>query len=144
MYPKAKFIHIYRNPLDVIPSIIHTAHIRLNQFTKRPYSKSSITTNIMIQYKTLMSAYLRDKSQVPKNQLIEIKYEDCVKNPLENIKKIYQTLGLDHYDQAEQHFKAYLESVKSHKKNKFELSKHDKALITNELEFFFDTWGYGR
>ena len=145
MYPKAKFIHIYRNPLDVIPSCIHTRNIFLNRFSRQSYSKSKIKTGTVInKYKALMTAYFKDKSQVPKNQLIEVKYEECIKNPLKSIKKIYQTLELDHYDQAEEHFKAYLESIKSYKKNKLELSKDDEVHITNELEFFFDTWGYRR
>lgn len=135
VFPNAKFIHIYRNPVIVFLSTMRFFKKTMPALQLQHISKEEFIENIFSVYLKLMDRYEQVKSLIPEGNLIEIKFETFEKNPLENLKQIYEGLNLNGFETAAPHFRNYLETQKKFKKNKNKISQK----LLNEI---LDKWGH--
>ncbi|MDG2450289.1 MAG: sulfotransferase [Saprospiraceae bacterium] len=142
LYPNAKFIHIYRNPYDVIPSTYLMYDMVIRTQYLNDYSKEDTMNKIFYYYKTSMQQYFDQKSLIPKENLFEIKFEDFQYDAVKNIKDLYSQLNLDYTPDVDQKVKEYAESKKGYKKNVHKLEGKLKKRIEKECHFAFETLGY--
>lgn len=107
-FPKAKFIHIYRNPIDVANSLM----VRENKFTKngkikwyynvvKNYVKSGLYVERAPELSNIENGIDLWKSYVTEafliqDRIIHIKYENLLTNPVEELEKIINFLGISH------------------------------------------------
>lgn len=91
LLPEAKFIHIVRDPRDVISSLL-AASKSWGWFwaPKDPVSAASF----WVQH---IKAVNKAKSLLPANQFIEIRYESVMQNTRENFLNLLSFLGLHSY-----------------------------------------------
>jgi hypothetical protein len=80
--PKAKLIHIRRNPRDVIASIM-----------KQRWCPSDIE-QASIYYKSLMEHWMLVSKDIPINNIYECKFETLIENTEEELRKICEFVGL--------------------------------------------------
>ena len=85
--PKAKIIHIQRDPWDVAISLFKQLYISNIPYASKFFNIACTIAN----YEHLMS-YWRDK--VSENSMLSLKYEDLVKNESFEAKKIMNFLGI--------------------------------------------------
>jgi hypothetical protein len=142
IYPKARFIHIYRNPVVVYLS---TKKFFLELFPTLQLQKSTpeqITNMIFDLYAKIMRAYFDQKALIPPTQLIEISFESFELEPIKYLEEIYQQLAIDDWDEAVPHFEKYLTSIGGYKKNIYQISRQELERIKNEWSFAFNELGY--
>lgn len=144
MFPDAKFVHIHRNPYDVFVSMQNFYEKLLKEFALQGYDHVDIDETILSVYDRIMRAYERDAADVPEDRLVELAYDDLDARPMEAVEKVYSALALPGFDAARGAFEAYLASVKSFKKNKFDYSDEAAARVEARLGHFIDKWGYRR
>ena len=143
MFPNAKFIHIMRNPYNVClsTSILYKKLFPIFDLqyaaTDEELDESQLTV-----YEEIYKKYIAEKELIPKENLVEFKYEMFIENPLETLKEIYKTLGLPGYDKASIRFAEYIESEKTYKTNKYEASKEKLDAIRQRAGFAFKEFGY--
>ncbi len=144
MFPDAKFIHIYRNPYKVyfstwklykrILPIFSFQHVKIEQFDKL----------IIKFYKELYAKYFEEKKLIPKENLVEIRYEDFVKEPVETLESVYKKLGLNGFEEAKPAFEKYVRKHKNYKPDTYNLDEITKKKIYKEWEFAFKEFGYAK
>ena len=145
LFPDAKFIHTYRNPYDVFRSTQHLYRTVLVRAQVQEIDLKELETWVLRFYTQLMQKFFADKSLIPKGNLVEVKYEDLDKEPLVQLRKIYDTLGLPGFAEAEPAFSAYLDSIKGYQKNVYK--KLEDSLIQNvnqNWSFALEALGYKR
>ena len=135
MYPDAKFIHIYRNPIITYLSTNRFFKSLLPATYLEDYNEDYITEKIVLNYKNLMNDYFETKDLIPKQNLYEIKFEDFDENNLLHLKEIYDQLGLETWKDAKPHFTSYIQAQEHYKKNKYKITKA-------ELDLLKDEWGF--
>ena len=142
MYPNAKFIHIYRNPYDVIPStyLMYDMVIQTQYLNK--YSSDQTMDKIFYYYRTSMQQYFEQKDLIPKQNLYEIKFEDFQYDAVNLIQKLYAKLNLEYTQEVDIKIKEYAASKKNYKKNVHKLEPELKKRITEECGFAFTELGY--
>ena len=74
--------------------------------------------------------------------MVEVRYEDVVKNPLKYVEKIYRELGLEGFEKAKPAIEKYIESQKNYKPNNHYLDPRLKEKISQRFDFTFKKWGY--
>ena len=91
LFPDAKFIYMYRDPLSVTRSMekIWKQEI-LKYFCLQKPDWSTVQHQINANKELLIGAYQRDKHLVPEGNLIEICYEHFVTNQFATIESIYK------------------------------------------------------
>ena len=95
-------------------------------------------------YAQMYKKYFEARNLIPEGNLVEIKYEDFIKNPLENVEKIYTTLGLKNFEASKKFFSDYASSQKFFKASSYNVDPVIKEKLYNKWKFVFDEFGYER
>lgn len=117
LFPQAKFIYIHRNKEAVLRSSykLYTELFRINTFQALPALPSN--ENILTIYNEMMLQYEKQKEYIPKNNLLEISYEDLVANPFQIVTKIYSGLNIRPQDPTHAGLKRYIAAEASYECN---------------------------
>jgi hypothetical protein len=145
LFPDARFIHTYRNPYDIFRSTQHLYRTVLARAQVQEIDTKELETWVIKFYTQLMQKFFADKSLIPKGNLVEVKYEELEKEPLVQLRKIYETLGLPGFAEAEPAFKAYLDSIKGYQKNVYKKLEDSLIQTVNQnWSFALEALGYKR
>jgi len=142
MYPDARFIHIYRNPVDVILSTRHFFSHMMPGLNLHQIDFEKVNNDIFHIYDRMMNDYLETRNMIPKENLVEVRYEKLNQNPESEIKRIYDSFGFEGYEQAAGRINAYAESKKGYVKNKYSIQKSLLDEILSHTEFTRKEWDY--
>lgn len=128
MYPSAKFIHIYRHPYNVVSSLKEG----------KVMAKHEVKGAINYWMESMMMLNEFKKMPGVRERIFELKYEDMVASPKQDITELLQFLGEDpsQFD---------FSKIKTHK----EKDKYKSILTETELHYikqlcepYFSLYGY--
>ncbi|MDO4549933.1 MAG: sulfotransferase [Planctomycetia bacterium] len=142
MFPDAKFIHISRNPYTLYASTVNLWKRFLVSEAFQHSDGEYLQELVFESMERMYRAYFRDKSLLPPNQLIEIKYEDLVEDKLGVMEKVYDQLELGDFENIRGELEKYAEEKKNFKKNKFEISPELKEKISLRWKPYIEYYGY--
>ncbi len=143
MFPNAKFIHICRNPITVLLSTRKFFTVISDQLRLQGITEDELVDNILYVYKELEGKYLAERSLIPEDNLLEIKYEEFVQTPIEHLRDIYSRLNLGDFGALEPTFQAYADKKKNYKKNVHKIRRSLVDKILKEWDFAIKEYGYG-
>jgi hypothetical protein len=92
-FPNSKFIHISRNKKEVITSTSYFWEVIQKEISFQKINQEEINQIIDSTYEDLIKKFNDQKHKVH-NSLIEIEFEKLIKNPIEEISKIYSIYDL--------------------------------------------------
>ncbi|MFN2109724.1 MAG: sulfotransferase family protein [Anaerolineae bacterium] len=142
LFPDAKFIHVYRNPYVVYSSTMHWLDKELAPTALQDVDEEMVRENALRNYEKLMLRYEEDKALIPEGNLIEVRFEDFEANPLGEVARIYETLGLALGPEAQQQMQQYLLTVKGYKKNTYRLDHRTRRELARRWGFMIRRWKY--
>ena len=142
LFPEASFIHIYRNPLTVIPSTKHMWTIVGKENALRKEWKPPEFEEVVDCYNNVTTHIHEDLKSLPREKYHEICFENLEKNPVTIIKKTYNHFKMDFPDTFEEKMRTFMKSIEGYKKNKYELSKEQEELISDRLQHHMKRDGY--
>jgi len=142
MFPDAQFINIYRNPYHLYYSMMRFLRIVVPIYCLQKHDMQKLEEHMLDLYAQMYKKYFNERSLIPEGNLIEIKYEDFIQNPLKNVKKIYTTLGLKNFDASKKLFSDYATSQKFFKASTYNVEPVVKEKIDDKWKFVFDEFGY--
>lgn len=142
MFPEAKFIHIHRNPVEVFLSTRNFYFKMLPHLQLQTISQEETENHIIEIYKQLMTDFLEQKKLIPAGNFVEIAFEDIEKSPIENLKAIYEKLGLEGFEGAEPNFRRYLGQKEDYEKNSHRIQKRLLHRIQEEWGFMMKHYNY--
>ena len=142
LFPGAKFIHIHRNPYEV-----YASNKRLLEMTRDIYmlgrSRSVNFCNIILDtYSKMMTRYLQDKALIPPWQLIELRYESFIENPVDSMKNIYHRLNLGDFSYCEPAITAYARKQKNYSLLKHRLPHDEQNIVSEKWKKFIEYYNY--
>lgn len=145
LFPDAKFIFIYRNPYHVYISMEKLWKDCIEKY----FSLQKIATKdrekiVSSHFKKLMHAYEKDKKLIPKQNLVEIRYETLKKNPLAAVKSIYEKLHLPDFNETSDSIKSRIEREKEYKITKYDFDEDTLDKIYGHFSYFINKWNYPR
>lgn len=142
MYPNAKFIYIHRNPIIVFLSTQHFFKTMLPNLQLQNFPSRKLDDLIFTIYKRMMNSYLAERYLIPKDNLVEIAFEDLEKDPLPTIKSIFDKLDIEGFEKSKGAILDYIESKKGYKKNAHTIRQKTLGKILKEWDFAMKEWGY--
>ncbi|MEI6852669.1 MAG: sulfotransferase [Bacteroidota bacterium] len=142
MYPQAKFIHIYRNPLDVVPSTVKMWSIVGSQNTMNGLWKNPEIPDVTRILNSLLKKVESDKHLIPQGSFTEIRFEELEKDVTGTLRKAYSDIGLTFSSLFEEKLNTFVEENKDYKKNRYALNNVEKELILQKLQPHFERLGY--
>jgi hypothetical protein len=101
------------------------------------------TTHLHYQYKELYDAFFEERGLITAGHFHEIGFEELEKDPLGEMRKLYDALGLPEFGNVEPNLRTYLHSLRDYRKNTFpELASDVRRRIAGEWGRCFEEWGY--
>ena len=144
LFPRARFIHIARDPRAVVPSTIKLwrALYSTQGLHNPPNLDPWLESHVIETFARMTQAYEEGSSLVPEGRLVEIRMEDLIAEPLEVLEKIYGRLGLAGFATARPAFEAFLARRGVHSGSVYQLDPQLEARITGRLAPYMTRFGY--
>lgn len=144
LFPGARFIHVYRNPYEVFHSMRNFHNKLLRQFALQAYSEAPIDRIVLRTFSGMMQRLMQESAELPEDAFVEVRYERLERDPLPEIKRVYEALKLEGFDRARPAFEAYLANVRDYKKNQYTYPEESLRTVEENWGPFLRRWGYPR
>lgn len=142
IFPEAKFLHIHRHPFELFPSFVRLARMMVGVPLEGEPQTHELEMFLFL-YDLVYSAFLEDRERLRDGQYCEVKYNDVAGQPVQVLERVYRHLGLGDFSHHRQRLSAYVDGLKSYKKNDFPPLKAAHAQrIHSTLERYFHYFGY--
>jgi len=142
MFPNAKFIHIYRNPYDMYASTLRFYREVFAIYALQTWDDENLQQGILRNYAEMYEKLKQERSLIPKENIIDIKYEDFIKDPMSHIKRVYKDLQIDGFEEYKEAFQNYVKSQATYKPNKHRISDDIITRVNEHWDFIREMHGY--
>lgn len=143
MFPDSKFVYISRDPYAVFLSTLHLRNTMFVQNSLGPPRLQNYEEEVLHYYEKCIRRYEETKSLIPPERLHELRFEDLEADPQVAMEQIYKQLDLPGWEtEVEEKIRMQLASMKSYKKNTFEMDPEQKRKVFERLRWVFDLYGY--
>ncbi len=141
-FPNARFVHIVRHPDTVVPSTIRLwKALDLVEGMQVPLNRG-VEELVFDCYERMYQGFESQRSLVDPQNIVDVRYEELVKDPAGTLAGIYEKLGLGDFEVARPKVEALVASRKSYKTNKHELDAPLKARIRERWSGYIERYGY--
>jgi hypothetical protein len=137
MFPNAKFVHIYRHPLEVIPSTIHMWDVVGRENVLKGKATKPKVEEVVLVFDRIMKTIRKNLTLVPENAKIEISFRELENNPMQTLESIYDKLEIGASPNFKERVKDWLVETGAYQKNKYLLSEAEKQVIEKSLKKYF-------
>jgi len=141
VFPDAKFIHIYRDPYCVYFSTERLYGITLPLVAMQHVSKEFVQKFIVDAYRQRFKRYFQSRTNIPQDNLVEIRYEDLIGNELEVLEGAYKKLGIP-FEDAREHIRSEVKSYEGYQTNKYSYDPDRMREIRESWAPIFEQLGY--
>lgn len=143
-FPDARFVHIHRDPFEVFQSTRHMESRVRPLFRYQTVDPPEETDELILdRLRSMYTAYLRDRARVPAGRLVEIRYADLVRKPLQTLEHVYSGLDLPGYTRAREPMRRYVESLRGFAPNRHRrLGRTSRGRIRRAWRPYFEAFGY--
>lgn len=142
MFPKAKFVHIVRDPYVIFPSTVNLwKRLYEDQGLQVPTLKG-LDNLVFDTFTRMYDAFDRDRDLVGPGQFCEVRYEELVANPVEQMRLVYEKLELGGFESVRPAIEGYFSEQKDYKKNRYQMTPELRAEITRRWGGFIQAYGY--
>lgn len=142
LFPNAKFVHLTRDPRTVVPSTERTWERMRHACGLEFRGPDDLEPYVLDTFERMYAAYWRDRNDLSSEQLIELRYDDLVQDPMAHLERLYTQLGLKNFQHAQGKMKRYLRQVTGYKTNRFDLSAEKESRITERCERYMEEYRY--
>ena len=143
IYPQAKFVHLVRDPFELFVSTVGLwRSLNEVQRMQAPSDEADIEEYVLATFERMYAAFERDRQRLDQDQIVELRYEDLVQNPLECMRKLYTELDLGDFTLVESAMQTHLASVKSYRPNRYQLTSEQRDRVAHRWKGYLDRYGY--
>jgi hypothetical protein len=142
MFPNARFVHIVRDPYVVFPSTVNLwKRLYKDEGLQNP-NYESLEERVYETFRTMYETFERQRQLIPRGRFSEVRYEDLLADPLGQMGRIYEELGLGGFEQARPGMEKYLEGQADYQRNRYELSAEARTEIARRWSSYIAKYGY--
>jgi hypothetical protein len=143
MFPKAKFVHIHRDPYVVFQSTRKMLQTMFDwQGLQRP-DLDELDDWILEQYREMYEVFFEERALIPSGCYHEMAFEELEKDPIAEMRRLYEALDLPDFRVVEAEMQRYTAGLRNYKKNQFPVLQPElKARISTMWQSSIEEWGY--
>jgi hypothetical protein len=142
-FPGARFVHIHRNPYAVYRSFQHYWDTAPWYSYLQEPDLESINRGIRERYTLLYDAFFEERGLIPQGQYHEVGFEELERDPVGQMRQVYDALRLPGFEDYLPKLKRYVASLADYRKNPLpEIPAAEKAVLAKEWRRSFEEWNY--
>jgi hypothetical protein len=143
LFPEARFVHIHRNPYTVFQSFQHYFNTAAWHTYLQWPDLPGINDRILGRYNILFDAFFAERSLIPQGHFYELAFADLERDPIGEMRKLYDRLGLFGFEEFRPKLQGYVDSLAGYRKNQFpELDPALRRKVATLWQRSFDEWRY--
>jgi hypothetical protein len=144
IFPGALFVHIMRDPYVVYASTMNLWK-KLYQLhgLQRP-TFAGLEEYVFQTYLRLYQKLDEGRHLVNPTRFYELRYEDLVRDPVGQIRALYDHFGFGGFDAYQPRLERYLATIRNYETNRYELPPEKQAEITTRWGEVIRRYGYER
>ena len=98
MFPKAKFVHIVRDPYVIFPSTVNLWKRLYRDEGLQVPTYEGLEEHVFTTFTRMYDAFDRDRDLIGPGQFCEVRYEELVADPMEQMRRVYEELELGDFE----------------------------------------------
>ncbi len=143
LFPRAKFVHVVRNPYSVIPSTLRTMKVLFHGMGMQEPKYANLEERAFAMYRRMFIRLEEGRQLLAPGQFHELRYEALAHDPVGEVKAIYERLDLGDFEPARPRLEAYVASLGTYKTNRQDLPPALAAAIAQNCAPVLTRYGYG-
>jgi hypothetical protein len=143
LFPDARFVHIVRDPYVVFPSTVNLWTSFGRRHCLRTPTGAGIGEKVLREFGVIYDRLEEARPLFKPGRFHEVRYEELVKDPVGEMKKVYAGLELDGFDAARPRLEAYLRQTAGYETNKYAITDEQRAEVTRRWGDVIERYGYG-
>lgn len=142
MFPNAKFVHIIRNPYSIFPSTVNLwKRLYRDQGVQVP-KYEGLDDYVFDTLNRMYEAFEHDRPLLRDDQFCEVRYEDLIANPVEQMQRVYDALDLGRFEAVRPAIEQYFANQKDYKTNRFTMAPDLRDAISRRWAKYIERYGY--
>lgn len=141
-FPEARYVVIERNPYEVYASNLKLWRTLTSKYGLEECSETQLEEFVLSAYVLHQQAVSEGIRHCAPGFIAQIRYEDLADTPVEQISRVYASLKLGDFAAARTRLEEHLRKVSSHQRNRFKLSRSQKALVDARWTDIISQGGY--
>ena len=133
LFPEARFIHIRRDPLAVIPSTQRMWEVLGKSLTLGSWWGPPGIEEIVAVYQSMLARLETDLSALPAWRRSEVRFEELEADPMRILRALYASLELTFDAEHETRVRSFLDGLRGYRKNSYSLDPEAASLIRERL-----------
>lgn len=143
MFPEARFVHIHREPYTVFQSCQHFYNTAMWYTYLQKPDLETVNDRIIRRYNVVYDAFFEDRQLIRSDRYCEVAYEDLERDPVGQVRRIYDTLRLAGFEKFRPRLQTYVDSLNGYEKNQFPpLPAEWRRQVGQAWRRTFEEWGY--
>jgi hypothetical protein len=144
LFPGAKFVHIVRDPHVVFPSTVNLWKSLYQTHGLQVPTFRGLEEHVFNTFTYLYDRLERGKKLIPPGQFHELRYEDLIARPIEEMQRLYEALDLGEFDANRPRFEQYLRDNAGYQTNRYpQLAEGLREEIRRRWGAVIERYGYG-
>lgn len=125
-------------------STLHTNAKLIEMTSLQDADGADLAARVLQNFRAMYDSYFEEAPLIPASRFHEVRYEDLDRNPLLEMRKLYEALSLQGFDKLKSALDAYIGSVRNYEKNRFEpMGESLRTSIKSAWGRELDMWKYG-
>jgi len=144
MFPDALFVNLVRDPFATYASTTRLWRCLYQAHGLQTPLFDTLEQETIDTGKRMFQHMERARVLIPQERLVELRYEDLVRNPIEELRALYEQLGLENFERLQPKLQEYFHGKEGYRPNRHELTTEQRNSITNHWLPYFERFGYQR
>jgi hypothetical protein len=142
LFPDARFVHVVRNPYVVYPSTVNLWKSLYQTHGLQTPTFEGLEEHVFTTFVRLYNALEEGKRLVDASRFYELRYEDLVRDPVEQMRTLYDHLGLPGFEDVQPKLEEYVKRTKGYETNRYEMSPELREKIRQRWGEVIRWYGY--
>jgi omega-hydroxy-beta-dihydromenaquinone-9 sulfotransferase len=141
-FPRARFVHITRDPLVIFPSIVHTWQRMYRYHGLQVPRFQGLEQHVLDTFSHMYRVFEEDVPLIEPGRFCEVRYEDLTRDPSGQMQRIYDQLGLEATDAARAGWQQYAAKTAGYQPNRYSLTDDQRQQICQRWAPYLKKYGY--
>ena len=142
MFPRAKFLHIVRDPLAVYPSTIRLWKVLDEAQSLQLPNHQGLEQYVLDAFQKMYESFEQGREQLQPGQIYDIHYEELVKDPVRELREAYERLELEDFDTVAPKLEEFVGRKREYRTNRYQLSPGSQQEILQNWGAYATRYGY--
>lgn len=144
MFPRARFVHVVRDPLSVFPSTMRLwTRLAADHGLQRP-EETQLQQYVLDTFTQMYDAFEAQRAEIPSCHICDVRYEQLVADPVSQLARVYSELDLRQFEQVRPRIEQRAAAMAGYQTNRYEVSAEVGQLVADQWRDFCDRYGYDR